>query len=438
MSKRFFPGIHLPEFKELTNKKGIEKSTLPDEVILPLSQHTGAVCEPLVKVGDKVKTGTCIAKSSVPVSSPIHASISGEITAIKEVLHPVLGRGKGIVIKSDQIDCKELNMGNRENVANLSKDMIIEEIKKAGIVGLGGAGFPTHIKLSPKKKVKFYLLNGAECEPYLTCDHRLMLENPKEIVLGMQILLRALEIDKGYIGIEQNKRDAILQLKKAVSEINDCRFKIEIIALRVKYPQGAEKQLIKAIFGKEVPSGGLPYDLGVMVNNVATAYAVYEAIYFNKPLYERVITISGSCVKDPKNLRVRIGTKFSHLIAQCGGIICPAAKIIMGGPMMGIAQESLDVPVIKGTSGILLFNAREAKGYKDSPCVRCGRCLEHCPMQLMPNMIGSCVEYKKFNNLSQYSPLDCIECGICAYVCGAKRPLVQLIRRAKQEVRKKK
>lgn len=424
----FSGGIHPPEFKSLTAGIPITEAPAPKIAIIPLSQHTGAPAKPVVKVGDAVKVGTKIGEAQGFISANIHATISGVVKKIDLYSHPVLGEAQAVFIESDGKDEWETHTEER-NYKDLSTDELIAIVREAGIVGLGGAAFPTSVKLSPPKgkTIDTVILNGAECEPYLTADHRLMLERAAEIIEGGRIILKILGARKGYIAIEENKPDAISKMSK---------FKdFELCVMRTKYPQGAEKQLIKAITGREVPSGGLPFDVGAYVQNVGTAFAIYEAVKFGKPLVARVVTVTGA-VKKPKNLRVRIGTIFHDLIESCGGSL-NAAKIIMGGPMMGIAQPTDEVPVIKGTSGILVQSEQEVETAVEAPCIRCGRCVKICPMNLVPVQIADYVERKRFNEAKELGVLDCIECGSCAYVCPARRTLVHLFKYAKEELRKK-
>lgn len=428
----FIGGIH-PPYSKLTKKNKVEVAKLPKKVILPLSQHTGATCEPLVKVGDHVRVGQKIADSDKFVSAPIHASISGTVTEISDKAHPVLGQCKSIVIESDgKINWFE----PPKKIDHSSVDKLKEIIKNAGIVGLGGAAFPTHVKLSPPegKKIDTVILNGAECEPYLTCDHRVMISKSEEILKGFLIIKKILGAKRAIVGIEDNKTNAIHFFKETVVEGN---FEIEVVSLPTKYPEGAEKQLIYALTGRKVPPGGLPLDVGVVVQNVQTAKAVYDAVVENKPLVERVITVTGA-VKQPKNLLVKIGTPFKDLIEQCGGAIGPVGKIINGGPMMGIAQSTDEVPVIKGTSGILVQLKNEVDKAKEQDCIRCAKCVDVCPMFLMPTMISRYIEHDMIDKVEEYNPLDCFECGACAYICPSKIPLVKLIKKAKNEVMAKK
>jgi electron transport complex protein RnfC len=352
-----------------------------------MSQHIGAPCEPLVKVGDSVKTGQVIGQSKAFVSAPVHAPISGTVLAILNAPHPLGKPMPAITIESDGKDIWDDSIKEDVNYHNLGPQEVLERIRKAGIVGMGGAAFPTVVKLSPPKgkRIDTLIMNGVECEPYLTADHRIMLEEPEKIVAGLKLIMKVLNLGRAFVGIETNKPDAIEAMSNAVK--NEPQIKVQ--GLQLKYPQGAEKQLIKAILGREVPPPpGLPMDVGVVVQNAGTCLAIYEAVKENKPLIERVMTISGSGVKEPKNVKVRLGTSFFEAVTHCGGINGSLEKVIMGGPMMGIAQHSLDVPVIKGTSGILLLSPEEAKKVYSQSCIRCGLCVRACPMNLMPNLLG--------------------------------------------------
>ncbi len=446
----FERGIH-PEYqKEITANKPILPAQLPSKVVIPLSQHTGAPAKPEVNIGDEVKRGQAIGSPAGFVSAPVHASISGKVVAITDLPHPSGRMVTSIVIESDG---KDEGISFKENVdyINLGAEDIKAIIKGAGIVGLGGAAFPTNVKLSPPKEkpIDTVILNGAECEPYLTADHRLMVERPQEIVEGLKIIMKTLGVGKGHIGIEVNKPDAIEAMKKAVSTMKyavsseesaysllPTPYSIEVCALEVKYPQGAEKMLIKAVKGREVPSRGLPMDVGVVVQNVGTALAVYDAVKYGKPLIERVVTITGKGIKEPKNLMVRIGTLVSDVVEQCGGLVNGAVKVIVGGPMMGFAQWTLDVPVIKGTSGILALTEDEYDSSEEYfPCIRCGSCIEVCPMGLNPSMLSILSEKGHYEETKEYNLFDCFECGSCAFVCPANRPMVQFMRLAKSMVK---
>jgi len=430
--------VKLKEHKHPTENKPIEAIPLPFRVYIPLSQHLGRSCLPLVKIGEAVKRGQKIASAEAHVFSPIHASISGKVASIQDWPHPVLGRAKAIVIESDGLDrAYELaNLRTQVEINSLTPDQIRNIIFEAGIVGMGGAGFPTHIKLNPPKPVNTLIINGAECEPFLTGDYRLMIEKTDEILLGIELVVKCLGVSKVYVAIEDNKPQAIAVFKNAIPclPVGRRNTQYAIRVLKSFYPQGGEKQLIKNILKREVPSGKLPFDIGVVVHNVATIYAVYEAVYLNKPLYERVVTVTGSCLSNPKNLLVRIGAPIKELIDFCGPLKNEPAKIIIGGPMMGIAQYTLDVPVIKSTTGVILLNEEEAKIQQEGLCIRCGACVRECPAGLMPCLINLASEKEMWTQAKRYRALDCIECGLCDYVCPANRRLTQSIKRAKLEV----
>jgi len=430
----FKGGIHPKEEKVYTADKVIREMPIPTKVVIPLRQHTGAPCEPKVAKGDVVKTGEVVGSSPAYVCANVHASISGKVVDIAPMPHPVLGTCMAVVIESDNED-KWVDLESHRGWERLPKEKLREIIKEAGIVGMGGAGFPTHVKLSPPedKFIDTVILNGAECEPFLTSDQRIMIERAKDITLGLKIIMKVLGAKKAFIAIEINKPSALSLMAKATKEEEN----IQVVPLKTKYPQGGEKQLIKTILNREVPSGGLPLDVGVVVQNVATALAIMEAVILGKPLIDRTVTVTGLAIKEPQNLRVRIGTSFQNVIDACGGFDKEPGKIIMGGPMMGLAQKSIDVPVIKGTSGILVLPKKETKISTPRDCIRCGKCIEVCPMRLMPNMLGILVERGRFNEAKEYHLLDCIECGSCSYVCPANRPLVHFIKFGKFKVSKK-
>jgi len=433
--------IHPPDFKNITKNKKIEQAPLPKRAILHLSQHAGAPSEPAVNAGDSVKTGSLIAHAKGFISANLHSSISGRVIAIEESPHPIIGISKAIIVESDGQDTKaSLDSIPAKDVSALSKEEIAALIREAGIVGMGGAAFPLSVKLNPPpaKKINTLIINGAECEPFLTCDHRLMLEKPKEIILGVQLMAKVLGVKDIIIGIEENKLDAIENIKSALFRIKDENCRINMVNLKTRYPQGGEKQLIETLLDKEVPSGGLPLDIGVVVNNVQTVFAVYEAVYLRKPLYERVITVSGSFPSIAKNILTRIGTPIKDILDYCG--LSPKAgvyKIIMGGPMMGVAQFNLNAPVIKGTSGILALDKKFKVKEEELGCIRCSRCIEACPLGLMPCAIGLSVKKERFDIAGSYDPLDCIECGSCSFVCPSKIPLVQLIKLAKLKIKRR-
>ncbi len=422
--------VRLEEHKSQTEDKAIEKMSLPQRVYIPLVQHVGKACNPLVKTGDSVLVGQKIASIDARVYAPVHSSVSGKVISIEDWPHPVLGRCKAIVIENDGLErVQSTEYRAQGDVEELTPEQIRNIVLEAGIVGMGGASFPTHIKLNPPKPVDTLIINGAECEPYLTADYRLMVEKHREILQGIELVAKCLGVKKVYIAIEDNKPQAIAVFKNA---IRNTQYAIRV--LRSFYPQGSEKQLIKNILNKEVPSGKLPFDIGVVVHNVATVFAIYEAVYLGKPLYERVVTVTGSCVSNPKNILVRIGTPISELIAYCGPLKDEPAKLLIGGPMMGLAQYTDLVPVIKSTTGIILMNEKEAKEKEEVFCIRCGACVRACPVNLMPTLISLASGKQMWREAKLYGASDCIECGLCSYVCPANIRLVQSIKRAKLEV----
>ncbi|AKL95081.1 electron transport complex RnfABCDGE type C subunit [Clostridium aceticum] len=432
----FRGGIHPPEAKESTEHLKIEKAVDPETVIIPMQQHIGAPCEPTVKVGDTVKVGQKVGEAQGFVSSPVHASVSGTVKAIMDMPIVTGNEALAVIIESDGKNEIDPSVEPKGDIAGLQPKEIINIIKEAGIVGMGGATFPTHVKLSPPpdKKVDTIILNGAECEPYLTADHRIMLETPDDIVYGLKAMMKAVGVKKGYIGIENNKPDAIEVMLKAISNESD----IKVVALQTKYPQGGEKQLIYAVTNKEVPSGGLPMDVGVIVSNVGTAAQIAKSIKTGMPLIERVTTVTGKAIKKPRNLMVKIGTPIKELIDQCGGYATTPGKLILGGPMMGIAQHTDEVSAVKGTSGVLVFDKEGANLPNPINCIRCGRCVEICPANLQPVYISENSLSNRMEQAEKYRALDCIECGSCSYVCPSRRPLLPSIRVAKNQIIAKK
>lgn len=432
--KTFDRGIHPSYNKELTSARRIETAELPKSVIIPLQQHAGAPCQPLVKKGDAVAEGQKIGDVQAFVSAPIHASISGKVKDVELAQHPNGSRVLSVVIDGDGTAKDWAAEGKTVDISALTPESIRDIIRDSGIVGMGGAAFPTSVKLSPPKgkAIDTVLLNGCECEPFLTADHRIMLEEPEKVVWGLKALMKATGASNGLIGVEENKPDAVEALKRAIGGASNIR----IIVTETKYPQGAEKMLIKAALGRKVPTGKLPLDVGVVVNNVGTAAAIFEAINYKKPLIERIVTISGNGIKEPRNLRVRIGTTFEEVIRQCGGLSVEGEmEVLNGGPMMGVAQTTLNVPVLKGTSGITVLTAESIKPQKYDPCIRCASCVSVCPMGLMPYRLGDYGRTARVAEFKDWDALSCIECGCCAYVCPSKRPLLQWIRVGKLRVR---
>ncbi len=430
----FKGGIHplkaIHHGKHLSDKRPIEKCSVPEEIILPLSQHIGAPSTPVVKVGDHVDMGQMVAEASGYVSVPCFSSVSGTVKAIEPRPH-ISGRpSMSIVIQNDFDDKLFEGIKSPVKLSDLSPQQIVDIIKGAGIVGMGGAAFPVHVKLSPppEKKIDTLIVNGAECEPYLTADHRVMLEHPGEVIRGLEACMKALGVEKAYIAIEDNKQDAIDAIKNAARGKN-----IHVLTMRVKYPQGAERQLIYAVTKRQVPSGGLPMDVGAVVLNAGSVYQICLAIEKGLPLYERIVTVTG-CVNTPSNLLVRLGTPISYVIAQVGGFSGKIEKLIAGGPMMGISQHNLDAPVIKGTSGLLALDTGMVRSAEESACIRCGKCVHVCPMGLLPYLLSDYSEHDRFEDAEKNHALDCMECGSCSYVCPANRHLVQGIRLAKSQI----
>ena len=428
----FKGGIHPCYYKASTKHAPITKLIAPKELIFPMQQHLGAPCTPLVTVGEHVKKGQKIADVEAFISAPIHASVSGKVIAIEPRMHPNGTKVMSIIIENDGLDTPDHRITAHPDWENLSPKQIANIVREAGVVGMGGACFPTHVKLSPPpdKKIEWVIINGAECEPFLTSDHRVMLETPERVTLGLKIMLKTFGVKKGYIGIESNKMDAIKVMKAAAAK----EASIEVVVLQTKYPQGSEKQLIKAITGREVPSGGLPADVGVAVNNIDTCVAIGRAVMTGKPLTKRVVTVSGDAVGKPANYSVRIGTPMKALIEESGGFIKEPKKIIFGGPMMGISQSSLEAPIIKGTSGLLAFTKERAFIPPESPCIRCGRCVQSCPMNLMPLYLNAFAVRDEIEKTEAYHAADCLECGSCSYACPSKRHLVETIRVAKHQI----
>ena len=436
MSYKFYGGVHPFSRKNLTSDGAIKRAFVPKRVVLPLSQHTGSPAESIVKAGDPVKISSEIAKATGFVSSPVHASISGKITKIAYSPTPTSNRALSVFIESRDDEDQDFKAKESRDPDGLSAEELISVIKDAGIVGLGGAAFPTHVKLSPPKNkpIDTVILNGAECEPYLTCDQRLMIENPKEILKGMEVILKILGAKNAYIAIEDNKQSAIYAMEKAIRNTQYPIPNTKLVILHTKYPQGAEKQIIKSILNRTVPAGGLPMDVGCVVQNVQTAYAIYEAVYSGKPLIERAITLTGSCLKEPVNIRVRIGTVLKDLVDFIGGFKKEPKKIIMGGPMMGLAQFTMEVPIVKGTSGVLFLSEGEVLQTKESVCIRCGKCIEACPMQLAPTTLMYRVKRELFGEAKELGIAGCFECGACAYECPAKIPLLDYMKYGKARV----
>ncbi len=428
-------GVH-PEANKLSAAKAIVDAQLPKVAIIPLAQHIGAPANAVVQKGDKVKVGQLIGEANGFVSANIHSSVSGTVSKV-DLAVDVAGFKKPAVFIDVEGDEWLETIDRTDTLIEEIKDdakTIVGKIKDAGIVGMGGATFPAHVKLAiPEgKKADFLIINGVECEPYLTADHRLMLEKSRELIVGVKILMKAIGVEKAYIGIEANKPDAISKLTDLCAKEQG----IEVVPLKLKYPQGGEKQLINAVSGREVPSGKLPIDAGAVVQNVGTAFAVYEAVQKNKPLIERIVTVTGDTVATPSNFRARIGTPVAELIAAAGGDVEKSGKIISGGPMMGKAMANLESTVTKGTSGILMLNEEKAVRPEAGPCIRCAKCVDACPMGLEPYLLMQYSQRQMWAEDQANHIMDCIECGCCIFSCPAKRPILDYVRLGKNTVGK--
>jgi len=428
-------GVHPPENK-LSAAIAIQYLPLPVSVAIPVSQHIGAPANTTVSKGDSVKTGQLIAASNGFVSANIHSSVSGKVNKIDTVIDSTGFKQNAVFINVEGDEWTSTIDRSSEIIKEikLTSDEIIKKCLESGIVGLGGATFPSHVKMTVPgdKKCDVLIINGVECEPYLTADHRLMIERGEEILIGASILMKALKVTRAMIGIENNKQDAIRNITRLASSFQG----ISVHALKIKYPQGAEKQLIKALINREVPSGRLPLDVNAVVHNVSTAFAVYEAVQKNKPLFERVVTITGKNVSKPGNYFVRIGTPVRNLIEAAGGMPADTGKIVSGGPMMGKSLTGVEVPVVKGTSGIILFPQSESGRMGSNPCIRCAKCVSACALNLEPYLLMALSEKGLFERAERERITDCMECGSCSFICPAGRPLLDYIRLGKSTVTK--
>lgn len=433
LGRTFRHGIHPEEHKEATSGLAIERMPFVERYVLPLAQHTGAPSRPLVEIGDRVTRGETIAEAVGFISTTLHASVDGQITAIAPRPHPSGKLVPAIEITADPFSPQRLAIGEAIDPLLLSNERFVAELQLAGLVGLGGAAFPTHVKyrLPEGRQIERLLVNGCECEPFLTSDHRLMLERTAEVVRGAEIAAHHLGARQVVFGVEHNKPDAIAALTRAIAD----RPALRVVALAVKYPQGAEKMLIRAVWGEEVPSGKLPLDLGIVVNNVATMAAIADWFDRRRPLLERVVTVAGPGVRRPANLLVVLGTPVRAVLEHCGGLAESTREVVMGGPMMGTPLASLDVPIVKGTSGLLAFTDAEARLPAEYTCIKCGRCVEACPQFLNPSRLGRLARAGRFDEMVGYHAKDCVECGSCSYACPSGIPIVQLIRVAKGALR---
>jgi H+/Na+-translocating ferredoxin:NAD+ oxidoreductase subunit C len=431
MHKTFKGGIHPPYNKELASSQPIKVAPVPPQIIIPLSQHIGAPNDALVKPGDKVKVGQKIGGSEAFVSAPVHSSVAGTVKDVTDVMGFTGAKVKAVIIDADAQQ-PEFEKQAAADLDAITGEQVREIAREAGLVGMGGAAFPTHVKLAPPKDkaIDMVIINACECEPFLTCDHRLMLERPSDLVAGLKLLMKAAGAKNGIIGIEANKMDAVDAVRKAA----EGEAGIDVEVLEVKYPEGAEKMLIFALSGRKVPPGKLPSEVGCLVQNVGTAIAIYEAAAWGKPLYERVLTVTGPGIKQPSNLLARIGTPISVLIDFCGGFQGEPGKLIMGGPMTGWAQKDTSAPIVKGTSGVLVLTGDVVVVADERDCVRCGKCVDVCPMFLLPNLISDAIKKEQWDKAEMFGTLDCFECGCCSFVCPAHITHVSDVRKGKAEI----
>ena len=433
MAQAFFGGVHPNDMKAATNEKAIEQLEAPAEVVIPMSMHIGAPCKPIVAVGDKVTIGQKIGEPGGFVSAPIHASVSGTVKAVEPRPFSMGGTMMSVVIENDFQNTVCPDIHPVEDPDNLTPEQLVEIVKNAGIVGQGGATFPTHVKISSGLgKVDYVIINAAECEPYITGDHRTMLERPEQVVKGATLLAKCFGVEHVYIGIEANKQNAADVLNKTIAELNAP---VVVEVLHTRYPQGAEKQLCQAVSGRQVPSGKLPADAGCCIFNLNTTCAIYRAVYTGMPVVNKIVTVSGSGIVDPKNIECPIGTPVSLLLDACGGVKDGTYKLIAGGPMMGMAQYTADIPVAKGTGAILAFCEKEEQTVEHPQCIRCGKCVGVCPMRLEPVFM---YKYLMKGDVDTWQNtlhgMDCIECGACTYTCPARLPLTHMFRMGKQQV----
>jgi len=431
----FRSGVHPPDAKELTAARPIRRLPFPDVVVLPLSQHTGAPAKLLVRVGDHVERGDEIASAQGWISSPVHASAAGRVVAIGPWPHP---NGRHETAVRIAVDPYAAQLPRRRLVPDwhgLSRDEVVRAVQQAGVVGLGGAAFPAHVKLSPPadQPIDTVIVNGCECEPYLTSDHRVMVEHPDRIFLGLRIMLHCLGIRRAIVGIEQNKPDALEAMRRAAPADLD----VEVRELEAKYPQGAEKMLIEALLDREVPSGALPARVGALVQNAGSVATIAEVFETGLPLVERIVTVTGPGVRDPGNWIVPVGAKLTDVVASSGELTDDASEIVFGGPMMGTAVASLETPVLKGTSGILVLTTADAPPAEVHPCIRCGHCLEACPVFLNPQRLGALAKNERFDEMAEHHLMDCMVCGCCSYVCPSNIPLSHLFAMAKAALRRR-
>ena len=425
----YYGGVHPSERKEFTEHLALKRFPDPKEVVIPLSMHAGAPANPTVQVGDTVKVGQVIGEPAAFISGFVHSSVSGTVTAIENRPHATRGECLSVIIRSDGKNTLHESVQPREDADSLTPDEIVEIIKNAGIVGMGGAGFPTAVKLKPAKPVDTILLNGCECEPLLTADHRVLLEYADDVIFGLRMIIKAVGAQKGVIVIEDNKPDAIALMQEKTAGCSN----MEVVAAKTKYPQGAEKMLIKRVTGRQVPRGGLPADVGCVVSNISTTKAIADAIQKGMPLIERVVTVTGERLKNPGNYIVKIGTNTKDLIDYCGGVTGDGEVTVKaGGPMMGFVLSDTNVPIMKGSNGIIVVDTDHTK---EQSCIKCGRCMDVCPMELSPLYFAKFADEKNWQGMKEKNVMDCIECRCCEYICSSKIPLVDKIKAGKNEVR---
>ena len=428
----YYGGVHPSERKEFSEHIALERFPEPKTVVISMSQHLGAPANPIVQVGDTVKVGQKIGEAAGFISAPVHSSVSGTVVAVEPRMHATRGSEvMAVVIESDGKDTLHESVKPNKDLDSLTPDEIIDIVREAGIVGMGGAGFPTCVKLKPAKPVDTILLNGCECEPLLTADHRVLLEFADDIIFGLRAILKTTGAEKGLIVIEDNKPDAIELMRAKVADIED----MDVVEVRTKYPEGAEKTLIKRVMGRQVPRGGLPADVGVIVDNISTVKAISDAIQTGMPLIERVATVTGEKIKKPGNFIVKIGTSVKELIDYCGGVTDDDVMIKMGGPMMGFALSDLNVPMMKGSNGIIAIDTDQTK---EQPCIKCGRCVDVCPMELSPLYFAKYADEKNWMGMKEMNVMDCVECRSCEFICSSKIPLVTMIKAGKNAIREMK
>lgn len=424
----YYGGVHPSERKEFTEHLALKRFPDPETVVIPLSMHAGAPANPVVQVGDTVKVGQKIGESAGFISSPVHSSVSGTVTAIENHGHATRGECLSVVIRSDGKNTLHESVKPHKDFEELTPEEIVEIVREAGIVGMGGAGFPTSVKLTPPKPIDTILLNGCECEPLLTADHRVLLEFADDVIYGLKAIIKTVNAEKGLIVIEDNKPDAIELMKAKTADLDN----IDVVVAKTKYPQGAEKMLIKRVMGRQVPRGGLPADVGCVVSNISTTKAIADAIRTGMPLIERVVTVTGEKVKNPGNYIVKIGTNTKDLIDYCGGIIGDDVTVKAGGPMMGFVLNDLNVPIMKGSNGIIAVDTDHSA---EQPCIKCGRCVDVCPMELSPLYFAKYADEENWQGMKDKNVMDCVECRSCEYICSSKIPLVAKIKAGKNAVR---